>query len=139
MSGKIAMFGSLLAWGGWGLASRMAVADAHPLTVQWLVAIPQILLLPLWYYFAQVKTAGVMPSLPTIGWAVGSCLMTVFANYLYSIALKTESPTAVITVTSAYPMITLFLLLLFGMESLSWTHGVGCILIIAGVTLVQMN
>ncbi len=139
MSGKIAMFASLLAWGGWGLASRMAVVGAHPLTVQWLVAIPQILLLPFWYYMARQQDAQTVPAISTVVWAIGSCLLTVFANFLYSVALKTEHPTAVISVTSAYPMITFLLLVLFGMESFSWTQGLGCLLIIAGAALVQLS
>lgn len=139
MKGKAAMLGAVLAWGGWGIASRQAVVHAHPYTVQWLMAIPQILLLPAWFFMAKDVVTEVRPSLSTIAWAFGSCVLTVGANLLYSIAMKTEQPSTVIAVTSAYPIVTLLFLVLMGIETFSWAQMGGCVLIAAGVILLQSH
>ena len=139
MNGKLAMFGALLAWGGWGFASRLAVANAHPFTVQWLTAIPQIVMLPLWLFLAREHVPDMKPTTSTMVWTLVTCLLTVLATLLYNTAMKSENPSAVIAVTSAYPMVTLLLLVLLGMETFSWTQGAGCLLIIIGVALVQVK
>ena len=139
MSGKFAMYGALLAWGGWGLASRFAVAKAHPYTVQWLIAVPQIVTLPLWIFLARQNVPDTKPDISTMIWAFLTCGLTMLATLLYNMAMKTESPSTVIAVTSAYPMISLLFFVMLDVERLSWTQAAGCLFIVLGAVLVQIK
>lgn len=138
-TGKLAMLAALLGWGMWGYASRQAVERAHPLTVQWLTAIPQIALLPIWFLLARRNLPDTSLSLPAIMWSFGSCIMTVLASLMFSFALESEKSSTVIAVTSAYPIVVLALVVLTGKESFSWTQLIGCLLIVAGVGVIQLN
>lgn len=137
--GQLAMLGAVLCWGLWGYASREAVQNAHPMTVQWLMAIPQVLMLPLWYFADRSNVPLTAISMAAIFWSGLSCVMTSVASLLFSYALKTEKASVVISVTSAYPLVVLALLAVAGKESMGWTHILGCLLITAGVILVQVS
>lgn len=136
-NGKLSMLAALVGWGLWGFASRQAVEKAHPLTVQWLSAVPQVLMLPLWYLLARKSLPDAAPSFSAIFWSFATCVLTVLASLMFSYALKTEKSSTVITVTSAYPVVVLALLVLTGKESFSWTQLGGCLLIVAGVAAIQ--
>lgn len=137
--GQLAMIGAVLCWGLWGYASREAVQKAHPMTVQWLMTIPQVLMLPVWYYADRSTLALSSIPLAAVFWSCLSCVMTSVASLLFSFALRTERASVVISVTSAYPLVVLSLLAITGKESLGWMHVLGCLLITAGVVLVQIN
>ena len=96
-------------------------------------------MLPLWLFLAREHVPDMKPTTSTMVWTLVTCLLTVLATLLYNTAMKSENPSAVIAVTSAYPMVTLLLLVLLGMETFSWTQGAGCLLIIIGVALVQVK
>jgi drug/metabolite transporter (DMT)-like permease len=137
MNGKLAMMGALLAWGGWGVATRQAMAQAHPLTVQWLTSIPHIVLLPFWYFVAAKSVTDFKPNTSTLVWTFASCVLTLTATLFYNVAMKTERPSSVIAITSAYPVISLMVLIILGLESFSWSQLLGCLLIAGGAFLVH--
>ena len=137
MNGKVAMLGALLAWGGWGVATRQAMSQAHPLTVQWLLSVPHIVLLPFWYVIATRNVSEMKPSSSTLLWTFIGCAFTLMATLCYNSALKSERPSTVIAVTSAYPVISLMVFLILGFETFSWTQLLGCLMIAGGAFLVQ--
>jgi drug/metabolite transporter (DMT)-like permease len=113
------------------------MAQAHPLTVQWLLSVPHIVLLPFWYFVASKNVPEMRPSSPTLLWTFTSCAFTLVATLCYSLALKTERPSTVIAVTSAYPVISFLVFIVLGLEVFSWTQTLGCLLVVAGVVLLQ--
>jgi drug/metabolite transporter (DMT)-like permease len=139
MTGLIAMFAALVCWGVWGFCSSQAVKGVHPLAIQWLYSIPYGVMMPLWYWLGRGERSANPPQAHNIYWALLACTISIGASYLFGLAMKHERASVVIGVTSAYPLVTIMLLIATGSETVRWQHVVGGILIVAGVALVQMS
>ncbi len=138
MTGTLAMFATLLAWGMWGYGSSQAVRGVHPLAIQWLYSIPYTVMLPIWYWLGSHERSMNPPAAKNIIWALAACSVSMAASYLFGLAMKHERAAVVIGVTSAYPLVTILILILTGSEQVRWQHVVGGIFIIIGVAIVQM-
>ena len=96
-------------------------------------------MLPIWFWLARKNLPDTTPTPPAIFWSFASCILTVLASLMFSFALKSEKSSTVIAVTSAYPVVVLALVVLTGKESFSWTQVLGCVLVVAGVSVIQLN
>ncbi len=138
MLGQIATFCALICWGFWGFASYQAVQRTHPLNVQWVIAIPYVILAPLWYTLARRVESAQMPDRLAVFWGVMACLGSVLGSYFYNQALKSGKAALVVSISSAYPLITVFLLVAIGAEKFQWQQGIGMLCIIVGVVILQL-
>ena len=139
MTGILAMLGAMFFWGIWGYSSHFAVARAHPFTVQMIFSLPQVILLPFWFMMSHKYDVSGRPGVYTIVWTLISCLASLTAVFMYNTAMKIERASLVVGVTSAYPLVTIALLILTGVEAFRWTHVLGAVLIVSGVICLQLH
>ncbi len=136
-------------WGIWGFALKLAVDRAHPFTVQWMYALPNIVFIPVWYWLAHNASSAAASvgtgssaanaiDLPALGWAGLAAVCSVGALLLMFFALQSKPATVAVAMTSAYPIITLALALVTHTEIFNLKHLAGIILIIAGVIVLQL-
>lgn len=138
-AGILVALAALALWGFWGFASQRAVQEAHPMTVQWLSAIPQTLLGPLWYYLSLSRTSTPHPSLRTVLWTFAACSSAILAMLCYSWALKLERASVVVAISSAYPLFTIVLLVLTGTERMQLQQILGFVLVVSGLIVLQLS
>jgi len=60
-------------------------------------------------------------------------------QFFFFWALKVGSPARVVPITSAFPLVTLLLAVLFLSQRLGWQHLVGTALVVAGVALLKLG
>ena len=135
--GQSAIWYALIAWGFWGFASFQAVQRTHPLTVQWIVALPYFVMAPIWYAWSRRAGGPAIPDRTTFIWGILSCMASLLGSYMYSYALKSEKPALVVSISSAYPLVTVALLVMTGSDHLRWQQVVALAFIIIGVTILQ--
>lgn len=130
---------STVLWGIWGFANGRAVANTHPLTVQWMYYIPSTLLIPLFYFLG----ARLAPDTNMDGSAFRYALISGFAAagaaLLFFFALRDTSASVAVAVTAAYPVVTLAIGVLVREETLDLRKVLGIAIIIVGVVIVQWD
>ncbi|MCZ7673269.1 MAG: EamA family transporter [Chloroflexi bacterium] len=52
MSPILLLILATILWGFWGIADKLALEQAHPYTIQWMYAVPYVILLPVFYGLA---------------------------------------------------------------------------------------
>jgi drug/metabolite transporter (DMT)-like permease len=139
MSANLLLFLSTVLWGFWGFANKNAVAYAHPFTVQWMYAIPNVVLIPVFIYFGNRMSPNAGFDRIAMFWSLAAGLASIAATVLLFFVLENKPASLVVAATSAYPLITLALAILAGSEKLDLQRLVGIFVIIAGVILVQTS
>lgn len=124
---------AILGWGVWGVCDKGAVRYVHPLVLSMMysligVAIDAVMLVVARVPFVVPQRAWVwvLPS------AAGSCL----AFMAYTFALRSSDAGQVVSLTSAYPLVTLVLASWLLGEELTAQRLVGAALIVVGVIVV---
>ena len=139
MTGLVAIVAALLLWGSWGLLHKHAVDRAHPFTVEWMTAVPYVILLPLW--FTLGKKAG--PAMNLDGraflYSAGGALCGLLATLCVLFALRDKPASLVIAATSGYPMVTFLLAIATRAESFNAGRAAGISLIIAGIVVLSVS
>lgn len=133
------LFLATVLWGIWGIADKYALSRAHPFTVQWMYSIPYILFLPFWYFLSKKAAAGPTFDLQALGWSVLACICSVTAMALMFFAMRSQSASTAVALTSAYPLVTLLLAVVVRTEQLTVPKITGMLLIVAGVIVLQFN
>jgi drug/metabolite transporter (DMT)-like permease len=128
-----------LLWGVWGVANKMAVSTAHPLSVQWMSSIPYIVFIPIWYWMSKSAVPNQGFDLPAFLWALLAAVATMLASLLLFYALQSTPASVAVATTSAYPIVTLIIGVLSKEESLTPLKVIGILLIIGGVTALQWS
>jgi drug/metabolite transporter (DMT)-like permease len=137
MPANILLFLSTLLWGVWGLANKMAVAKAHPFNVQWMYSIPLVLFLPVWFWLANRSEMGIVFDRKAIIWSILAAVSMLGATLFLLFGMQKVSASTAVAFTAAYPVFTLLLAVLLGLETFSLKQLAGIGLIIAGVILIQ--
>ncbi len=81
--------------------------------------------------FSQISIKNVMLIL------LGGLIAGFFAQWTYYHALKMGQASTVVPVAAIYPLVALFLSVLFLGESITWLRLVGVVLVVAGVILIR--
>ncbi|MGF1503852.1 MAG: EamA family transporter [Anaerolineae bacterium] len=124
-------------WGVWAFAQKSAVARAHPFTVQWMYALPYLVLIPVWVYLSRQEAPGVPFDPVAFGWAFGAGVAAVSALGLFMIALRTTDSSLAAAVTGAYPVVTLILASLAGQETFTLQKLAGIAVVVIGITILS--
>lgn len=128
---------STFLWGIWGFANGRAVANAHPLTVQWMYYIPSMLLIPLFYFLGARFAPETNMDGSAFRYAFIAGLSAAGAALLFFFALRDTSASIAVAVTAAYPVVVLALGVLARDETLDLRKIAGIAIIIVGVIVVQ--
>lgn len=127
---------STLCWGLWGFASKMASDRSPSFAVLMAYSIPWAISLPIFYY-VSFKSDG-MGMASGLLWGIGSGISAIIGMFAFVVALRWGASSFGIMMVSVYPLITLFLLILTGQEHLTIYQGIGALLIIAGLFVLQI-
>jgi transporter family protein len=138
MRDNLLLFGATVLWGIWGVAIKLAVARTGPFTAQWMYSIPYIVFIPVWYFLAKKEPAAAGIDLPALGWAALASICSLLAVLLMYYAAQSKAASSVVAMTSAYPLVTLFLALAMRSETLNVKNLAGIVLIVAGVIVMQL-
>lgn len=126
-----------LLYGVWAITDKEAVARAHPFAVQWMYHLPFVVTLPLFWWLGARAEPVAGASRAAMPWAIaaGSCglLATVFVVF----ALREMSASAVTTITSFYPAVTLVIAVMLRQEVFTATKALGVALVVAGVIVIS--
>jgi drug/metabolite transporter (DMT)-like permease len=126
-------------WGVWGFANKIAVDRAHPFTVQWMYALPLVILIPIWFYLGRSQQPATNLDGSALLWSVVSGIAAALALTAMLFALRSSSPTAALALTSAYPIVTATIAYFAGIEKLTPGQLLAIGVIIAGVILFEMS
>ena len=137
MSANFLLFLSAFLFGIWGLANKLAVNHAHPLTVQWMYSLPQLFILPLTFMITNRVSPQTTINKGALGWAILANLAGVAATLAVFFALRTTSASYATAITAAYPVFSLILAVMIGSETFSVMRLLGVVAIIIGVILLQ--
>ena len=139
MTNDILLITATILWGIWGIANKYAVQNAHPFTVAWMYAVPSILLIPLWYWLGTRASPATALDRTAFVWAALASLTSIAATTLLFFVMQRQPASLVVAAVSAYPLVTLVIGVLAGIEKFSPLRLVGIVVIIVGVILVQSS
>jgi transporter family protein len=133
----ILLLASTVLWGVWGYVNKLAVTNAHPLTVQWMYYLPSLLFIPLLFVLGNRAAPENNLNGEALKWAVISGVAAAGAALLYFFALRETSASLAVAVTAAYPVITLAMGALLGSETIDARKLIGIGIIIVGVIVLN--
>ncbi len=126
-------------WGVWGLANKFAIDRAHPFTVQWMFAVPLALSIPLFYWLGIQNGPATNHDSHAFMWAIVASAASLAGTVLLFFALRDRPASIATAITSGYPLITLFLAVITGNETLSLPKLGGIALLLPGVVVLQFG
>ena len=127
---------SIVAWGTWGVFSKLAIERIDQQVMVWgsLIVVPAIILI---YLVASGELAPLTMHAPGITFAalggVGAALGTV----CFYLLLARERASVAVSMTSLYPALTVILSVLFLKEHLNGVHVLGIFFALAAVVLLS--
>lgn len=139
VSATLAVVLAVLAWGLWGLFSKLALRTVPPGLVQMTTSAVSFLL-GLGLLLAQPGAArvvdGVGRSAPGMGWALAAAGANGVAFVAYFTALRQREVSVVAALTATYPAVTCLLAVVFLGERLSLSRAGGLGLVLVGSYLL---
>lgn len=125
-----------LGWGCWGIFNKLALRSLHPALVQLVAVGVGLLTVPAYLLLFRASPKPLPAGYQGFAWAAAAGLMTWLASLTYLYAMERYDASSVSGYTSAYPVVTLVLAVLFLGESLTAGRALGIALIVLGVWLV---
>lgn len=137
MSPILLLILATILWGFWGIADKLALEQAHPYTIQWMYAVPYVILLPVFYGLAVRAQPESNHNTAAFFWAAAASTASILALLLMLFAMRSQPASLAVAVTSAYPLVTLFIAALLKMETITPTKVAGMVLIMGGLVVLQ--
>lgn len=132
--GMILALCSAVAWGIWGVCSKLSTNHGVPAASLAFVSSCASFVIITLTYLGQ-RTPGTLP-LPGLLFALGSGVAGSIGVLLFSFAIKQGNAAIIVALTAVYPAFTAVLGAIVLHETLSLAHIAGVTLIILGITLV---
>ena len=136
MSPILLLIIATILWGIWGIADKFALAHAHPFSVQWMYAIPYVVVIPLFFWLGSRSQPESNVNTTAFFWAVVASLSSLLALLLMLFAMRSQPASLAVAVTSAYPLVTMFIAVLLKMETFSAQKALGMVLILGGLVVL---
>ncbi len=136
MSSIMLLVLATILWGIWGVANKLALDQAHPYTVQWLFAIPYVLVIPIFFWLGTRTQSGNHLNGAAVFWTLLASVFAIIALLLMLFAMRSQPASLAVAVTAAYPLVTLFIAVLLGMETVSLQKVLGMVLIVGGLVVL---
>lgn len=137
MSGVAFIILATLGWGLWGFFNKGAQGRIGAAQISFMVASTSIITAPI-YMKLMNQSGGFVWDWFAMGLAFLSGLCAAVASLSYTSALSTMNVATVIGITSAYPLITLVLTMIFYQEPVTLKQFIGFILVILGVIILSV-
>ncbi len=138
MSANIGLLLATVLWGVWGVASKQATSRMSFYVVQLFIAITWALSIPLWFYLrSRAGEAGPVFDGRGIAWALLTAVSTIGAMLCFVYAMHRNAGMFGVMAVSAYPLVSLLLLLIMGQERFSLYQLLGALLVVGGLFVFQ--
>lgn len=137
MSPILLLILATILWGIWGIADKLALEQAHPFTVQWMYAVPFVITIPLFFWLGLRSQPESNFDARAFLWAVTASVSSILALVLMLFAMRSQPASLAVAVTSAYPLVTLFIAALLKMETITPMKVAGMALIMGGLVILQ--
>lgn len=127
---------TVLAWGTWGIFSKLAVERIDQQVLIWgsLIVVPAV-------YLVYLAASGQLVPLQMEGGGIGFSLLAGLAAALgtvcFYLLLSRESVSLAVPMTSLYPAVTVILSFLFLRENLTASHVLGIVFALAAMGLLS--
>lgn len=127
---------TILAWGTWGVFSKLAVERIDQQVLVWgsLIAVPVIFLI---YLAATGQLVPLKMHAPGITFAALGGVGAALGTACFYLLLARERASLTVPMTSLYPAVTVILSVLFLNEHLSGSHILGILFALAAVALLS--
>lgn len=130
---------TIVAWGLWGIFDKLALVKSEPKDVFLVTAILALIQVPIVIVLLKFLQGDWHISLPLLLYATLSTVVSSAGMALYLDAMKRADSSVVLGVTSAYPLVTQLLGLVFLGEPFSAMRAAGAVLIAAGIVLIGLT
>jgi transporter family protein len=137
MSPFLLLILATILWGIWGIADKLALEQAHPFSVQWMYAIPYVFAIPFFFWLGVRAQPERIFNGTAFFWTIVASVSSILAFLLMLFAMRSQPVSLAVAVTSAYPLVTLFIAVLLKMETFSVPKVLGILLIIGGLLVLQ--
>ena len=126
----------IILWACSALLNKQAAQISNPFTIQVIVGLITLLLLPIWYWQAAKNN---QPAFNFQAWKylLPSTILGSIAFVCYLSVLKTHSAAATTSIVSIYPALVLGFGWFLGTEEITWSRFIGIILISFGIIIVR--
>lgn len=127
---------TILAWGTWGIFSKLAVERIDQQVLVWgsLIMVPAIFLI---YLAASRQLVPLEIHGPGITFALLSGVGAALGTVCFYLLLARERASLTVPMTSLYPAVTVILSVLFLKEHLGGSHVLGILFALAAVALLS--
>ncbi|MBP1935935.1 putative membrane protein [Paenibacillus sediminis] len=124
-----------LIWGLNGIIDRQALSTGHPIEVNFVTTLTMIIVVMI--YFTTAKLSGIPFHFykNTVVFAILNGILIPTAYVIFLFALSRAGLTAVVAITSTYPIITFILAVMLLNEPVSVNKVLGIILVVAGLLI----
>ena len=136
MSPILLLIIATILWGIWGIADKFALENAHPFTVQWMYAIPFVLVIPLFFWLGSRAQPENNLDTTAFMWAVVASISSILALMLMLFAMRSQPASLAVAITAAYPLVTMFIAVMLKMETFSMQKLAGVVLIMGGLVVL---
>lgn len=123
----------IVVWGIWGFAEKQAITYMTPVSAMVVANIVWGLVGLLLLISQPVHL-----TVKGVSWSAISVLCTALATFIFLKQMQVQEASTVIAVTSAYPLVTMMLCVIFLHEKVTLYKVLGTIAIILGVTLLGL-
>lgn len=138
MSANIGLLLATVLWGLWGVASKYATSTLSFYTVQFFMAVTWAASIPLWLFLrSRAEDAGVWFDGRGVPWALLTAVSTIGAQLCFIYAMHKNAGMFGIIAVSAYPLVSMLLLLASGQERFSVHQILGGLLVVGGLFVFQ--
>lgn len=136
MSPILLLILATILWGIWGIADKFALENAHPYSIQWMYAIPYVVIIPIFFWLGSRTQPENNFNTTAFIWAIIASVSSLLALLLMLFAMRSQPASLTVAITAAYPLVTMFIAVLLKMETFSMQKFLGVILIIGGLVVL---
>lgn len=138
MSANVGLLLAAVLWGLWGFASKQACSRMSFYAVQLFIAATWALSIPLWVYLrSRAGESGPLFDGRGMAWALLTAVSTIGALLCFVYAMHKNAGMFGIMAVSAYPLVSMLLLLASGQERFNVYQILGSLLVVGGLFVFQ--
>jgi transporter family protein len=126
---------SIIGWGLWGTFEKIALRWLNPIQILLINSVIGILSVFLYQFF--FKNVEYKFEWRGIFWAILASLCATAASFGYLFALQQREASYVVSITSAYPLITFIIGIIILGETFTLYRAIGAVMVVAGVILLS--
>ncbi len=136
-TGMIYIALAVVFWGLWGFFGKIATRHHHPLALMMWVNLINVATVPLLLWILKSKGVALQHEARGLLVVGATAVVASLGGVMFYFALDKAPASVVVSLTAAYPALTVLLAVIFLGEKFTAMQGLGLLAILAGVMLVS--